>query len=403
MKVLPIIIVLSFFSSYSVCKVFAGGGAIDREKELSGKIQDNQATLELIQRELKENRRAFNNAEHRETSLLEVLQRIDHDRHKKQKELERLLREVERIGNDFRRVGEEMRAAKEQHEAFRALLHARLQKHYKVSRLDIATPSLLAAREHDDVYMRDRVFSSLSESAHDKMQHKAEALVTLEQQQQQYDRMTKRLRGKQHEVEEALAVLHAEHEKKRRLIARIRDEQTVFEQAVVELERSSVRVEDVLRALLEEQENLAQLHEGGNGLTDRKGILRWPSDGQVVAFFGRQKHPKFDTFLQRKGIDIKANRGSVIRAAFDGVVAFADWLKGYGLLLIIDHGRGDVSLYAHASSLLVDVGDRVKAGHPVGTVGDTGLTGDSMLYFELRAGGKAVDPIEWLAARNTVR
>ena len=118
MKVLPIIIVLSFFSSYGVCKVFAGGAAIDREGELSGKIQDNQATLELIQRELKENRRVFSNAEHRETSLLEAIQRIDHDRHEKQQELERLLHDIERNRNDVRRAGEEMRAAKEQHEAF---------------------------------------------------------------------------------------------------------------------------------------------------------------------------------------------------------------------------------------------------------------------------------------------
>jgi septal ring factor EnvC (AmiA/AmiB activator) len=131
-----------------------------------------------------------------------------------------------------------------------------------------------------------------------------------------------------------------------------------------------------------------------------KGALQWPSSGKVVAFFGHQKHPKFDTFLQRKGIDIKANQGSVIRSAFDGIVAFADWVKGYGLLLIIDHGLGDVSLYAHASSLLVNVGDRVKGGQPVGAVGDTGLTGDSMLYFEVRAGGKPVDPIKWLSARK---
>ena len=266
-----------------------------------------------------------------------------------------------------------------------------------------ATSSLLASREHDAVYRRDRVFSASSKLTHEEMQRTAQDRVALEQ-QQGYGRMqTKQLREEQRDVEEAIAVLDLALKKQRRQLAQIRDERTVSKQEIVKLERSSARVEDVLRALLEEQEKLARLHEGGNGLTDRKGILRWPSDGQVVAFFGRQKHPKFDTFLQRKGIDIKANRGSVIRAAFDGVVAFADWLKGYGLLLIIDHGRGDVSLYAHASSLSVDVGDHVKAGHPVGIVGDTGLTGGSMLYFELRAGGKAVDPIEWLAARNTVR
>ena len=84
----------------------------------------------------------------------------------------------------------------------------------------------------------------------------------------------------------------------------------------------------------------------------------------------------------------------------DGTVEYADWLKGYGLVLIVDHPNGFFSLYAHASKLLVKVGERVRAGHIIGEAGDTGMTGDSTLYFELRDGAEAVDPLAWLARRG---
>ena len=390
---------LGLFFSLAVCMVYAGDSTIEKARELSGKIKDKQTTLEGIQRDLTESRRDFDSAEKREISVLDELQHIDQVRHAKRKELKRLIHAVERTGRDSTRAEQEIDGTADQLTVWRDSLRARLKMHYKTGRLDAMTP-LLASRGRDDGHRRDRVFSALAGSEYDKTQQKAQELVALEQRKQEYDRITQQLLGEQREVEEALAAIQTEQKKKRRLIARIRDEQAMYERTIAELEKSSARIEDLVRALLEKQEKFARLRDAGDGLTEVKGALQWPSDGKVVAFFGHQKHAKFDTFLQRKGIDIKANQGSVIRSAFDGVVAFADWLKGYGLLLIIDHGLGDVSLYAHASSLLVNVGDRVKAGQPVGAVGDTGLTGDSMLYFEVRAGGKPVDPLKWLSARK---
>ena len=379
--------------------VHAGNSAVEKVQELSGKIKEQQATLDNVQRELTESRRGFGNAEKRERSILDELQDIDKVRHAKREELKRLIHALERTSEDSTHAGQEIEGAADRLEASQHSLRTRLRVHYKASRQDAMRP-LLASRGSNDEHLRDRVFSALSGSEYDTVQQMAQELVTLEQRKQEYAQQTEQLRGEQREVEEALAAIQAERKKKRRLIARIRDEQATYERTIAELEKSSARIEDLVRALLEKKEKFTRLREAGDGLTDVKGVLHWPSNGEVVAFFGHQKHPKFDTFLKRKGIDIKANQGSVIRSAFDGTVAFADWLKGYGLLLIIDHGLGDVSLYAHASSLLVNVGDSVKAGQPVGAVGDTGLTGDSMLYFEVRAGGKAVDPIKWLSARK---
>ncbi len=92
-----------------------------------------------------------------------------------------------------------------------------------------------------------------------------------------------------------------------------------------------------------------------------------------------------------------APKGQPVEAVFDGVVVFSDWLKEYGNVMIIDHGDHYHSLIAHAERLIKQVGDPVKRGETVATVGDTGSSRTARLYFEIRHHGKPVNPMEWLA------
>ena len=98
-------------------------------------------------------------------------------------------------------------------------------------------------------------------------------------------------------------------------------------------------------------------------------------------------------------IEIKTTDGSSIHAVMPGNVVYADWLKGYGLVIILDHANGFFSLYAHASKILTTVGSQVESGQPIGETGDTGMTGENTLYFELREGADPVDPLQWLVRR----
>jgi len=96
------------------------------------------------------------------------------------------------------------------------------------------------------------------------------------------------------------------------------------------------------------------------------------------------------------GLLIAAAAGTPVKAVADGQVVYAEWMTGYGLLLIVDHGNGYMSLYAHNDALLKDVGDTVKRGDPVSTVGTSGGHGRAALYFELRRNGAPVNPGTWL-------
>lgn len=119
------------------------------------------------------------------------------------------------------------------------------------------------------------------------------------------------------------------------------------------------------------------------------GHFPWPLEGNVIAGYGGAS----------QGLLISGAAGAEVHAVADGRVAFANWLKGYGLIVIVDHGNGVMSLYANNDALLKNAGDSVHAGEAVSTVGSSGGQGRNALYFEIRQGGKAVDPRAWLRRR----
>jgi septal ring factor EnvC (AmiA/AmiB activator) len=132
-----------------------------------------------------------------------------------------------------------------------------------------------------------------------------------------------------------------------------------------------------------------------NAPTLKVGGLGWPLSGNLLARFGGRM-PDGRT---SSGVLISAPAGSTVTAVADGSVVFSEWMTGYGLILIIDHGNGYMSLYAHNESLLRDAGDRVKRGDALAKVGTSGGQGTPALYFELRRNGQPVDPSSWLQRR----
>jgi septal ring factor EnvC (AmiA/AmiB activator) len=132
-------------------------------------------------------------------------------------------------------------------------------------------------------------------------------------------------------------------------------------------------------------------------LLARHGKIIAPAQGRLVRRFGRIEDDRYGTFTQNDGIDIEAPLGAGVRAVLKGKVVFADWFRGYGKLMIVDHGSGCTSIYAHLGDFAARVGERVEEGQTVGLVGDTGYVAAPTLHFEIRQDGAAVDPEPWLA------
>ena len=134
----------------------------------------------------------------------------------------------------------------------------------------------------------------------------------------------------------------------------------------------------------------------GITLKPKKGILTLPVQGKLISGYGRQKNDEFNTYTFNSGIDVSAPLGQVVRAAGTGEVIYTGNIKGYGQIIIIDHGGRVTTLYAHLSKILIDIGDKVKKEQVIGQVGDSGGVSSTRLHFEVRVEGKPTDPMNWL-------
>jgi len=143
-------------------------------------------------------------------------------------------------------------------------------------------------------------------------------------------------------------------------------------------------------------ERVPQAPTGDSPFPDLKGRLHLPVRGELANRFGS---PRADGGVIWKGLFIAARPGEVVHAVADGRVVFADWLRGFGNLLIIDHGDAYMSLYGNNETLYKRVGEPIRGGEPVGVVGASGGSADSGLYFELRHQGRPLDPMEWVSIR----
>jgi septal ring factor EnvC (AmiA/AmiB activator) len=214
----------------------------------------------------------------------------------------------------------------------------------------------------------------------------------------------------------------AEEQRKRRiLLASVREEKAGHLATIKELEQSAKELQALIARLQTEEERQRRSgrtasrrepsRETPAGRDDTpdiqddgrfsrlKGKLPWPAVGSLLSTFGRQEHPRFHTVTFNRGIGIAAPEGRDFVAVADGEVIYADWFKGYGRLIILDHGGGYFTLYAHAAEIWSRSGDNVTRGQVIGKVGDTGSLEGPQLYFELRHKGKPQDPLAWLQPR----
>ncbi len=200
---------------------------------------------------------------------------------------------------------------------------------------------------------------------------------------------------------------------KQQSVTKIASDRKENEAAAAELERTAKRIQTLLadlerRRREEEERRRAQAQAPGaepakplmpyEGEFEKgRGQLDWPLRGEIVGRFGNEKHPRFGTVTFNNGIDIRASPGEAVRAVARGRVDFTSADYGsYGQMIILNHGNGYYTLYAHLSSVGVSRAQEVAAGQTIGAAGDTGSLKGTVLHFEIRKGRQSVDPMGWL-------
>ncbi len=198
------------------------------------------------------------------------------------------------------------------------------------------------------------------------------------------------------QVEES-ELLNSKKDERVAMLKRIRNQKSRHTKAISDLEKAREELQDLIGQLEERRKQDTPGLENLGDFTRHKGFLIRPVEGRLIRSFGRYRHPKFGTVTFNSGIDIQAPPGTPIRAVAKGVVEFMDWIAGYGKCVILNHGQGYYTLYAHVSSLFVQQGREVEQGDVIAEVGDSGSLEGFACHFEIRKSKEALDPMKWFA------
>jgi septal ring factor EnvC (AmiA/AmiB activator) len=358
--------------------------------------------LQRIKREMREKKKELTRADRKERSILSELETIDRGIQTGSAELtgqqqrlrasEAALREVEQNNAVLNR---ELTALKQNYSQ-------RLRALYKLSRGGYAV-AILSPDGLGQTLKRIKYLGMIADRDRVIMREYGNALTKLAMRQAEIAEKKNELLARQRVVAATKSALEARKQKKAVILASVRHEKGQYEQSLRELEEASASLwamikkgEQEKRAAIATPPAARQWHETADRDRTR---LPWPLEGQVLTRFGMQRHPQFGTMVFRRGIEIQAREGESVRAVRDGQVAYADWYKGYGKLMILDHGDGFYTLYGNLSQLGLNKGDQVARGQVLGLAGETGSLKGSKLYFEIRRNGEAQDPLHWLAKK----
>lgn len=208
------------------------------------------------------------------------------------------------------------------------------------------------------------------------------------------------------ELQDNKVRLNTASDRRNELLRRVRSEKSLHLAELQEYQKMEQAINSTITKLMEEKrrrlaEARARAARSQGAMPQevvyyKGGRLAWPLVGQIRSSFGVRVHPVFRTRIMHTGIDISGSHGNPVKAAENGEVLYAGWLRGYGQVIILDHGGDITTVYAHLSKIEVNEGDKVTRGETIGRVGSTGIATGPHLHFEVRVNGKAVNPMGYL-------
>jgi murein hydrolase activator len=382
---------LAFLVVCAAAGVEMRAGDSEDARQRDARLQE-EARLQKVHQEIEDLRRRLEQGETTSGSVLEAMEELD-------LRVALLRRESESLRGEARAISEEERAARREAESLEARLAQTegglrdyLRETYKVGParyLRVVTaassPAQMAAgyRAIEAMSLGEAGRIDGYRADRDRL---AAVLADLEAKGGQLRGLQASLEGKARELREV-------RERKGAVLAGLQKEQASQRALLGEL----VQVEGEIRALLDRLARPGPADAVPSlGFARYRGQLDWPAKGRLSVPFGNVRHPRFSTEVPHPGIDISASPGQDVRAVFDGRVIFSDWFKGYGQMVVIDHGDAYLSIYGHVDERLVLTGQDVTRGDVIARSGQGGSFDEPGLYFEIRHAGKAEDPARWL-------
>ena len=365
-------------------------------QDRSPQVNEFKKKAQDIDREIEASEAKIRKFTQKEADIISTLNQVDLALNKSRKQITSLGREIAALDEkiaDTARASEELKQKIKANEQYMAKRMVALYKLNWLGKFQL----MASATSLNELLQRKTAIARIL--AYDEkvmsqiMDNRRSLEIMRSQLHAQRDEKRRRAERYQQEIDR----MAAERTKRSKLLAYVRKEMSA----------QQATVESLKQAALELDEKIQNLGVGVTGTAadeyfeDKpfqayKGLLKMPVKGKIVSLFGKFKNTRYDVLNFRSGIEIQTERGEPIQAVYRGKILYADWFKGYGNMIIIDHGNSYYTVYAHIEEVFKTTGDVVESGEVMATVGDTGSMTGPKLYFEVRHHGKPLDPMQWL-------
>ncbi|MBU1487986.1 peptidoglycan DD-metalloendopeptidase family protein [bacterium] len=369
------------------------------DRDYSKEIEEHEEEIKQEERKLKDIQRKITDKKYKvakvreeEKQALGELNQIERKLNKTWEEITGLNRNLLFSDRKIRKTKKELEKIRETLKERQDLLGTRLKAMYKQGRRG-PFQVLLLANNFTDFLKRLKFLKVIARSDLELIREIRKTKEEIEKKEQELEAENEELLQTTSIKKVVLSREKQEEKEQKKAVSKVKNKKALYLQQLEELETASKNIDNLINAL---EEKKKELHEqallGETDFDKKKGRLPWPINSKgVVRPFGKYKHPEFNAWSKNKGIDIKGSPGAQVWAVSKGVVVFADWFKGYGQLVMVDHGGGYYTLYGGLDEISVAVDDEVETLSEVGK-----LTNEASLHFEVRLKGTPVDPLEWL-------
>ncbi|MCF8045529.1 MAG: peptidoglycan DD-metalloendopeptidase family protein [Desulfarculaceae bacterium] len=344
-----------------------------------------------IKRKIEKEQEKIVSFSEKETRIIQGLNEIDASLNKTRVRVSSLSDQIERIEDKIERIEKKKKGIEERLKQNRNYASTRLNAYYRMKmlgRLEITGPpdSLF------DFIIKQKNMEKIVESDLEILNRQIRNIKELENLKSELDHSKENKLELEEELTRQVAIKKNQSIKKNAILKEIRRKKSLSKAAVASLEKAAERLERQMEKI--RSRHLEQ--ESADKFSRYKGSLSMPAKGEIISKFGTKTSGDYKSFTFQSGIDIRVERGEPVRSVFHGKVMFAEWFKGYGNLMIINHGENYYTLYAHLEEFFKTRGDMVEEGEVIATAGDTGSIKGLCLHFEVRFHGEPVNPLKWL-------
>jgi len=364
------------------------------ETYAADELDASRERLDKLQKQIRTTLEGLRNKQSESGALSDDLERLNAE----VRRIERLERKSQQQLTELKAQLKAKRRALEEIDALGELteqkIRGRLVVLYKTGEVGLIRALLTDSESPRDIAEKYAFLSRMVRHDRDllnqyrvQMQEHREALEDLELMEKKQSAVVLRRSREQETLQKA-------RRSKKVLLAEVKQDAASLEKMLQELRAKAARLNELVKKL--ETEGVQPYTGNLAGLPAQKGRLLWPVPGKLRVGFGTSRHGELGTLIESHGFDIEAAAGTPVNAAASGKVIFANSLRGYGNLIIVDHGSKYYTLYAHMARFTKQVGDPVAAAE---VIAYSGYEGRDAVYFEIRQGGKPLDPGDWLKPR----